>query len=129
MRRLALIPICVLMLLAITVDNGSGASASGLVPSIATTNLDSCIVELTGDVNLSGTLNSADIIYLVRYSFLTGATPLPCVAAGDVNCSGQTNTADVLFLVNHVFRSGAAPCDVCTIIDSIWAGYCLHSTR
>ena len=47
-----------------------------------------CAVALTGDVNLSESLTSADIIYLVNFVFKSQAAPLPCEAAGDVNCSG-----------------------------------------
>lgn len=75
---------------------------------------DSCIVEMTGDVNLSGAITSADIIYLLNSVFLRGPTPLPCGGAGDVNCSGTRTSADIIYLVNFVFKSGMEPCDICT---------------
>ena len=74
---------------------------------------DSCIVEMTGDVNLSGTITTADILYLVAYVFIRGLEPLPCSGAGDVNCSGVCTTSDIIFLVKHVFKSGPLPCDIC----------------
>ena len=77
-----------------------------------------CPVTLTGDVNLSGNINSADIIVLVNYVFKSGATPQPCEAAADVNCSLNVNSADIITLVNHVFKSAPAPCDVCPDIQS-----------
>ena len=80
-----------------------------------------CLVIQTGDVNSSGTLTSADIIYLVNFVFKSGADPLPCEAAGDVNCSGTITSADIIYLVNYVFKSGAAPCDVCTIVPGLWS--------
>ena len=75
---------------------------------------DSCIVTMTGDVNLSSSITSGDIIYLVRYVFLIGPMPQPCRGAGDVNRSGQISSADIVFLVGYVFKSGFAPCDICT---------------
>jgi hypothetical protein len=80
-----------------------------------------CPVIMTGDVNLSGTLTSADIIYLVNYVFKSGPPPLPCAAAGDVNCSGTITSADIIYLVNHVFKSGPPHCDVCRLIaEGVW---------
>jgi hypothetical protein len=78
---------------------------------------DSCIagcpITLTGDVNVSGTITSADIIGLVNFVFKGGAAPLPCTASGDVNCSGTVTSADIIGLVNFVFKGGASPCDAC----------------
>ena len=73
-----------------------------------------CPIVLTGDVNLSGTITSADIIAIVGFVFKGGAQPQPCLAAGDVNCSGTVTSADIITLVGYVFRGGAYPCDGCT---------------
>jgi hypothetical protein len=62
-----------------------------------------------GDVNETGTINSADIIYLVNHVFKGGPPPTCSPTAGDVNCSGTTNSADVIFLVNFVFKGGPPP--------------------
>ena len=75
-----------------------------------------CVVTLTGDVNSSGNITSADIVYLVNYVFKSGATPLPIEAAGDVDCSGVVSSADIVTLVNFTFKSGPPPCNVCTIL-------------
>jgi hypothetical protein len=72
-----------------------------------------CPITLTGDVNVSGTITSADIIGLVNFVFKGGAAPLPCTASGDVNCSGTVTSADIIGLVNFVFKGGASPCDAC----------------
>jgi len=80
-----------------------------------------CPIALTGDVNLSTTLTSADIIYLVNFVFKGQAEPLPCAASGDANCSGSVTSADIIFMVNHVFKGQAAPCDVCTLIPGMWS--------
>jgi hypothetical protein len=76
-----------------------------------------CAVTLTGDVDTSGALTAADIIYLVGYVFKSGPPPLPQKEAGDVNCSGIVTSADIVYMVNHVFRGQAPPCDICTILD------------
>lgn len=62
-----------------------------------------------GDVNLSGAINSADIIYMVNFVFKGGAPPLCSPTAGDVNCNGVTNSADIIYMVNHVFKGGPPP--------------------
>ena len=74
-----------------------------------------CLITLNGDVNLSNTVTSADIITLVNYVFKGGADPKPCKAAGDVNCSGTVTSADIITLVNFVFKGGNAPCDICAL--------------
>ncbi len=79
-----------------------------------------CSVGMTGDVNLSGSLTSADIIALVNYVFKSGAPPLPCEAAGDVGCNGTVTSADVIYMVNHVFKGGPPPCDVCAVLAELW---------
>ena len=73
-----------------------------------------CAVRVDGDVNATGAVTSADIIYLVNFIFKGGAQPQPCVANGNVNCDTQVTAADVIHLVNYVFKSGVAPCDVCS---------------
>jgi hypothetical protein len=73
-----------------------------------------CPITRTGDVNISGSITSADIIRLVNYVFKGATPPLPCEAAGDVNCGGTVTSSDVIYLVNHVFKGGPLPCDGCT---------------
>jgi hypothetical protein len=75
-----------------------------------------CVVTQTGDVDVSGTITSADIIVLVNYVFKGGATPQPIEEAGDCDCSSAVTSADVIRLVNFVFKGGIPPCDVCTIL-------------
>lgn len=79
-----------------------------------------CPVTMTGDVNVNGSISSADIIYLVSYVFKGGSLPQPCEAAGDVNCNASVTSADIIYLVAYVFKSGPAPCDVCTMIPGTW---------
>ena len=93
------------------------------VPTCCSPQLETpqCLVSLTGDIDLSHALTSADIIALVNYVFKGDLPPLPCAAAGDVNCSGTVTTSDVIVLVNHVFKGGPPPCDVCDVIPALWA--------
>lgn len=64
---------------------------------------------MTGDVNQTGVINSADIIYLVNYVFKGGLAPKCSASTGDVNCNNAINSADIIFLVNYVFKGGPAP--------------------
>ena len=88
---------------------GSILAASAAIETVQS----SCPITLPGDVNNSGAITQADIIYLVNYVFKSGAAPQPCVAAGDVNCSGTVRSADIITLVNFVFIRGNPPCDIC----------------
>ena len=95
-------------------DSGDGCSATCQIEG-------ECAVLTTGDVNVSGTITSADIIGLVNFVFKGGATPQPCEGAGDVNCSGTVTSADIIGLVNFVFKGGAPPCDVCALVPGTWS--------
>lgn len=77
-------------------------------------------VSLSGDVNASGQLTSADIIALVNYIFKGGASPMPCIASGDPNCSGTVTSADIIVLVNHIFKGFPPPCDICEAVGLGW---------
>ena len=85
---------------------------------------DSCAcaqwVPITGDVDTTGAIQSADIIYMVKYVFQGGAAPMPCECVGDVDCNAVCNSADIIYMVTHVFKGGPAPCDVCTIVPGQW---------
>jgi hypothetical protein len=71
-----------------------------------------------GDMDLSGQVNSADIIRLVNFVFKGGTNPLPCEAAGDVNCDLKVTSADIIRLVNFVFKGGEPPCDLGSLITN-----------
>ncbi len=72
-----------------------------------------CLIEVSGDVNNSHSVTSADIITLVNAIFKGPNLLQPCQAAGDVNCSGTITSADIIRLVNYVFKGTAEPCDIC----------------
>jgi hypothetical protein len=58
-----------------------------------------------GDVNGSGNITLADVIYLVNYIFRDGPDPIPEYSVGDSNCDGQITLVDIIALVNHLFKS------------------------
>ncbi len=65
-----------------------------------------------GDLNGSGQMDIADVIYLVNYIFSSGPAPQD-TSQGDADCSSQTNIADAVYLVNYIFAGGAEPCAAC----------------
>jgi hypothetical protein len=80
-----------------------------------------CPLVLTGDVDESGTLTSADIIRMVGTVFKSDFRFTRCYAQGDVNCDGALTAADIIYTVNSVFKSGPLPCNVCPLIwNGIW---------
>jgi choice-of-anchor B domain-containing protein len=66
------------------------------------------VESLAGDVDQSGTVTSADIIYLINYVFKAGPEPQPA-NSGDVNGTCTITAADVIYLVNYVFKGGPDP--------------------
>jgi len=63
---------------------------------------------LRGDIDGSGTLNVADLTYLVGFLF-TGGPPADCDAHADVDNSGTVNVSDLTYLVAYLFQGGQAP--------------------
>lgn len=95
----------------IPVNSGGQPSAIGISES------DSFVVEagyvhasfvMRGDPSADGVINSADIVYLINYLFISGPDPCP-MEAGDANCDGTINSADVVFLINYLFIGGPPP--------------------
>lgn len=68
--------------------------------------IDCCV--LRGNVEGSGTVNIADLTYLVAWLFAGGSSP-PCRAEADVNDDGNINIADLTYLVTYLFGGGPAP--------------------
>lgn len=60
-----------------------------------------------GDLNASGTVTSADVIFAVNYVFRSGPEA-ESLALADVNRDCIISLADILTAVNFVFRGGAA---------------------
>jgi len=62
-----------------------------------------------GDANDDGVITLADAIFVTKYLYAQGPTPLPEVDSGDARCDGRVNILDAVFLINHVLRGGPAP--------------------
>jgi hypothetical protein len=61
-----------------------------------------------GDANTDGSINVADVVYIINYVFRGGSAPnpLPC---GDANCDGNVNVADAVYIINFIFKGGPMP--------------------
>jgi len=111
-----------LLLLSLTavIPKASGALADSQNTIASATASDSCLVEMTGDVNLDSKITVSDLICAVHAVFLGPCQPQPCRAAADVTCNGVVTSADLITMVNYIFKSGPPYCDVCTIIPEMW---------
>jgi hypothetical protein len=65
-----------------------------------------------GDPSIDGTINIADVVFLINYLFVNGPAPDPFYL-GDVTCDGQITTEDVVFLINYLFVNGPPPPAAC----------------
>jgi hypothetical protein len=65
-----------------------------------------------GDASGDGVVNSADVIYLINYLFVSGPAPTP-LRAGDLNNDCVVNSADAVYLINFLFNAGPAPQEGC----------------
>jgi len=71
-------------------------------------------LSVPGDVNESGSVTSADIIYLINFIFRGGPMPSYHPMFGEINCDGTVNSADVIALVRYIFQGGWGPsCEPC----------------
>ncbi len=64
-----------------------------------------------GDIDGSGRINIADVMYLINYIFREGSYPIDPYH-GDMDCDGSCNIGDAVYLLNYIFASGPAPCGV-----------------
>ena len=65
-----------------------------------------------GDASGDGTVDVADVMYLINYLFLSGTPPAP-MAAGDANGDCVVDVADVMYLINYLFLGGSPPKEGC----------------
>jgi hypothetical protein len=70
-----------------------------------------CCEYLPGDAQADSLYTSADIVYLVNFTFKGGPAPVPCEGAGDANCDWTITAADIIYMVNHIFKGGPPPCE------------------
>lgn len=84
---------------------------SGLTGSASNLVIYDCQAGTPGDVNNDGSINVADMIYLIVHLYQFGPPPPAGMTAGDVNCDNAVNLVDVTYLFKHLFHSGPAPCN------------------
>ena len=64
---------------------------------------------MCGDINNSGgTVDVADLTFLVDYLFAGGPAPVFAESA-DLDSSGGVDVADLTFMVDYLFAGGPAP--------------------
>jgi hypothetical protein len=63
-----------------------------------------------GDGNGDKIINTADVVYLINFLFVSGPEP-NIFKAGDANGDRQINSADVVYLINYLFIGGPSPVD------------------
>jgi hypothetical protein len=69
-------------------------------------------VVIAGDVDRSGVVTLADVVYLLNFLYRGGPVPRPLKVA-DVNGDCSTTFADAVYLIRYLFRSGASPITGC----------------
>jgi len=69
---------------------------------------------ISGDVNLDGSTNIRDLIYLVDYIFRSGPEPKVSETSDVDGSCGKANIGDLTYFVDYVFRGGASPLPGCT---------------
>jgi hypothetical protein len=62
-----------------------------------------------GDVTQDGSVDVADVVYLINYLFIHGPAPYP-ISVADVNLDGVVEISDVVYLINYLFIGGPPPC-------------------
>ncbi len=86
------------------VDNGK--------PSDTSDDYFSIISYVFGDASGDGTVDAADVLWLINYLFL-GTSPPDPLAAGDANGDCNVDTADILYLINYLFLGTSPPKEGC----------------
>jgi hypothetical protein len=61
-----------------------------------------------GDFDGNGSIDVADVVFLINYLYTSGPAPDP-LELGDVNCDNEVNIGDVMFLINFLFKNGHSP--------------------
>lgn len=61
-----------------------------------------------GDANDDGSVNIADVTFLIARIFAGGPAPA-CPDAGDANGNNKVNIADITYLIARIFAGGSAP--------------------
>lgn len=89
-------------------DDGDGVpSAVDECPLIPNPCPQTCC-NVAGDANNSGSVNIADVTFLIARIFAGGPAPA-CCEEGSANGNASVNIADVTFLIARIFAGGIAP--------------------
>ncbi len=83
-------------------------------PSVTSTDSTRATTALyRGDLDFTGTVDIADLIYLVTYAFNEGPDPLPTWESADHDCSGgEIDIGDIIHQVQFMFQEGPpCPCN------------------
>jgi hypothetical protein len=65
---------------------------------------------VVGDVTGEGSIDIADVIFLINYLYVGGPAPDPLMT-GDPNCDGAVDIEDVIYILNYLFIQGPSPCN------------------
>ncbi len=63
---------------------------------------------MPGDINRDRIVDIGDVIYLINYLFISGASP-DIFESGDVNGDELIDIGDVVYLINYLFIGGSSP--------------------
>ena len=88
------------------------SDADDAKPSDTSDDYFSIISYVYGDASGDGTVDAADVLWLINYLFL-GTSPPDPLAAGDANGDCNVDTADILYLINYLFLGTSAPKEGC----------------
>lgn len=88
------------------ISQGGLVSQDGSGDGIYARHFSSAAACRSGDVNWDGSIDVADVFYIINALFAGGPVP---ICPGDVNASGSVDVADVFYLINFLFAGGPAP--------------------
>jgi hypothetical protein len=66
-----------------------------------------------GDFDHTGSLDIADLTYLISFLYLDGPPPEPLVLLGDVDCDQQVDISDLTRLIDYLYISFTPLCTLC----------------
>ncbi len=64
--------------------------------------------KLHGDLNWDGFINIFDIVYFIKYLYLSGPEPFPERVVGDCNCDRRVDILDIIAIIDYLYL-GAGP--------------------